>query len=131
MGFPDSSASKESAYNAGGPRLDSWVGKIPWKRNRLPTSEFMVFPGGSDGKESACSEGDLGLIPGLGISPGGGKGYQYSGLENFMDYIVHGVAKSWTQLSDFHFQLILDKENVNIISPLKCLEDGNPFFQVL
>ena len=61
-GFPDSSASKESAYNAGGPRLDSWVGKIPWKRNRLPTSEFMVFPGGSDGKESACSEGDLGLI---------------------------------------------------------------------
>ena len=59
-GFPDSSASKESAYNAGSPRLDSWVGKIPWKRNRLPTSEFMVFPGGSDGKESACSEGDLG-----------------------------------------------------------------------
>ena len=42
--------------------------------------------------------GDLGSIPGLGRSPGGGKGYllQYSSLENFMDYIVHGVAKKWT-----------------------------------
>ena len=104
-GFPDSSASKESAYNAGSPRLDSWVGKIPWKRNRLPTSEFMVFPGGSDGKESACSEGDLGLTPGLERSPGEGKGYpfQYSRLENSMDCVVHGVSKSWTQLNDFHW----------------------------
>ena len=49
--------------------------------------------------------GDLGFIPGLGRSPGEGKDYsfQYSGLENFMDYIVHGVAKSRTRLSDFHF----------------------------
>ena len=46
---------------------------------------------GSDGKESACNVGDLGLVPGLGRSPGEGKGYplQYSGLENFMDYTVH------------------------------------------
>ena len=45
---------------------------------------FLGFPGGSAGKESACSEGDQGLIPGLGRSPGEGKGYllQYSGLEN-------------------------------------------------
>ena len=66
----------------------------------------MSFPGGSDGKESACNVGDLGLIPGLGRSPGEGKGYplQYSGLENSMDCIVHGVAKSQTRLSDFHFQ---------------------------
>ena len=65
----------------------------------------LGFPGSSVGKESACSEGDLGLIPGLGRSPGEGKGYllQYSGLENAMDCIVHGVTKSWTQLSDFHF----------------------------
>ena len=65
----------------------------------------MGFPGGSAGKESACSVGDLGYIPELGRSPGEGKGYslQYSGLENFMDCIVHGVAKSRTQLSDFHF----------------------------
>ena len=57
-----------------------------------------VFPCGSAGKESACNAGDLGLIPGLGRSPGEGKGYllQYSGLENSMDYTVHGVAKSWT-----------------------------------
>ena len=48
--------------------------------------------------------GDLGSIPGLRRSPGEGKGYalQYSGLENPMDYRVHGVAKSWPQLSDFH-----------------------------
>ena len=62
------------------------------------------FPCGSAGKESACNVGDLGLIPGLGRSPGKEKGYtlQYSVLENSMDHIVHGVAKSWTQLSDFH-----------------------------
>ena len=47
----------------------------------------------------------LGLILGLGRSPGEGKGYplQYSGLEDSIDCIAHGVAKSWTQLSDFHF----------------------------
>ena len=56
-------------------------------------------------KESACNEGDLGSIPGLGRSLGEGLGYplQFSGLENSMDYIVHGVAKSQTRLSDFHF----------------------------
>ena len=49
--------------------------------------------------------GDLGSIPGLGRSPGEGNGYplQYSGLENSLDCIVHGVAKSQTRLSDFHF----------------------------
>ena len=48
------------------------------------------------------------MIPGLGRSPGEGKGYplQYSGLENSMDHIVHGVAESQTQLSDFHFALL-------------------------
>ena len=58
-------------------------------------------------KVSAYNAGDLGLIPGLGGSPGGGKGYllQYSGLENSMDCIGHGVTKSWTQLSDFHFHI--------------------------
>ena len=56
------------------------------------------FSCGSAGKESACNAGDLGLVPGLGRSPGEGKGYslQYSGLENSMDCIVHGVMKSWT-----------------------------------
>ena len=65
----------------------------------------MGFPCGSAGKESACNAGDLGSIPGLGKSPGEGKGYplQYSGLENSMDSVVYGVAKSQTQLSNFHF----------------------------
>ena len=63
--------------------------------------------GGSAGKESTCTAEDLGSIPGLGRSLGEGNGYplQYSGLENSVDYIVHGVAKSWTRLSDFHFFL--------------------------
>ena len=62
------------------------------------------FPCGSAGKESTCNVGDLDSIPGLGRSPGEGKGYplQYSGLENAMDCIVHGVAKSQTRLSAFH-----------------------------
>ena len=60
-------------------------------------------------KESACNEGDLGSILGLGRPPGEGKGYSlwYSGLENSMDSIVHGVAKSQTLLSDFHFHFSL------------------------
>ena len=58
----------------------------------------MGFPCVSDGKESACNVRDLGLIPGLGRSPGEGKGYplQYSGLENSMVCIVHGVTNSQT-----------------------------------
>ena len=58
----------------------------------------MGFPCGSAGKESACNGGDMGSIPGLGRSPGEGKGYplQYSGLENPMDCIVHGVVESDT-----------------------------------
>ena len=62
-------------------------------------------PCGSAGKESACNVGDLGSVPGLGRSPGEGKGYplQYSGLEKSMDSVVHDVAKSRTQLSNFHF----------------------------
>ena len=75
-----------------------WIRKIPWRKERLPTPVFLGFPCGSAGKESACSAGDRGLIPGLGRSPGEGKGYplQYSGVENSMDCIVHGVTKSRT-----------------------------------
>ena len=87
--------------------FDSWVRKIFWRRDRLPTPVFLGFPGGSDCKESACNAGDLGMIPGLGRSPGGrhGNPLQYSCLENPMDRracwaTVHGVTKSQTQLSD-------------------------------
>ena len=60
------------------------------------------FPGGSAGKESACNAGS---IPRLGRSLGERKGYslQYSGLENSMDYIVHGLTKSQTGMSNFYF----------------------------
>ena len=63
-------------------------------------------PDSSVDKESACNAGDLSLILGWRRSAGEGIGYslQYSGLENSMDYIVHGVTKSQTKLSDFHFQ---------------------------
>ena len=86
-------------------QFDCRVGKIRWRRDRLPTPIFLGFPCGSSGKESACNARDLSLISGLGKSPGEGKGYplQYSGLENSIDYTVHGVVKSRTQLSNFHF----------------------------
>ena len=68
---------------------------------------FMGFPGGSDGKESACNAGDPGSIPVLGRSLGEGNGYplQYSWLKNPMDIgawwaAVHGITTSWTQLSN-------------------------------
>ena len=63
------------------------------------------LPCDSAGEESACNTGDVDSIPGLGKSPGEGNSYppQCSGLENSMDCIVHGVAKSRTQQSDFHF----------------------------
>ena len=76
----------------------------------------LGFPGGSDDKESACNAGDLGSITGLGRSPAEGNGYpiQYLCLENSMDRgawwaVVHGVAKSWTQLNthSLHPQLSL------------------------
>ena len=71
---------------------------------RMEERGFKSMSYGSAGKESACNAGDLGSIPGSGRSPGEEIGYplQYSGLENSMDCLVHGVTKSWTQLSDSH-----------------------------
>ena len=63
-------------------------------KNNRPFISF--FPGGSADKDTACSAGDLGLILGLGRSPREGYPLQYSGLENSMDCIVLGVAKSQT-----------------------------------
>ena len=73
---------------------------------------------GSAGTESASSVGDLGSIPGLGRSPGEGKGYpcQYSDLRKFMDHIVNGVAKCRAQLSNFHFHFIFcDISVINVL----------------
>ena len=69
----------------------------------------MIFPGSSVGEQSACNAGDPCLIPGSGRSPGEGNGYplQYSGLENSMDCIDHGVTKSQTRLRNFHFPVMI------------------------
>ena len=70
---------------------------------------YWGFPDSSVGKESTCNAGDPGSISGLGRSAGEGKGYplQYSGMEKS---IVHGVTKSWTQLSDYHFTSLIKTE---------------------
>ena len=87
----------------------SWISplSVPLGYHHLPIERLSSwgFPDSSVGKESACNAGDLGSIPGLGRSPGEGKDYPipYSGLEKSMTCIVHGVAKSRTGLSNFHF----------------------------
>ena len=108
----------------------SWAEKIPWRRDRLPTAVFLGFPCDSAGKEFAFNVGDLGSIPGWGKSSGEGKGYplQYSGLENSMNCIVYGVAKSGAHLSAFHFSLSIllvflrggEKKNVRNTSDHHC-----------
>ena len=83
------------------PQFDPWVGKICWRRDRLPTPVLLGFPCGSAGKES-CNVRDLGSIPGLGRSPGEGKGcsLQYSCLENPME-------ACWAALWTSHISLDL------------------------
>jgi len=85
------------------PGSDSWVRRIPWRRDRLSSPVLLSFCGGSDNKKSACIVKDLGLIPGLGRSPGGGHGNHSSILAWRIPMDtgawwarVHGVAKSWT-----------------------------------
>ena len=95
--FIGSSAAKES-LQCRKPQLDSWVGKIPWRRDRIPTSVFMVFTLGSDRKEFICNLGDLGSIPGSGWSTGGGMRIPMD--RGDWQAIVHGVTKSQTWLSD-------------------------------
>ena len=87
------------------PDMEKWTGSKLGKEYFKAVYCHSAYEGSSAGKGSTCNVGDLGSIPGLGISPGEGNSYpfQYSGLENSMDCIVHGVPKSWTQLSDFHF----------------------------
>ena len=76
----------------------SWLFREAVPQNGISCTPWGMegFPGGLAGKESTCNVGDLGSIPGLGTSPGEGKGYslQHSGLENLMYCIIHGVIKS-------------------------------------
>ena len=95
-----------------GTPFNSWVGKICWKRDRLPTPVFLGFSCGSAGKESACNVGDLSSIPWLGRSPGEGKGYplQYSGLENSMDWGSMGsqrVRHDWATFTFTHIHICI------------------------
>ena len=80
------------------PHFDSWVGKICWRRDRLPNPVFLGFPCGSAGKESACNVGDL--VQTLGwkdpLEKEKANPLQYSGLENSVDCIVRGFTKSRT-----------------------------------
>ena len=90
---------------------ETWVRSLGWEdpleKGKATHSSILGLPCGSAGKESACNTGDLGSIPGFGRCPRERKGYppQYSGLENSMDCIVHGVEKSQTRLSDFSLHL--------------------------
>ena len=86
----------------------------------------MGFPCGSAGKESTCNAGDLDSVPGLGRSPGEGNGdpLQYSGLETSMDSIVHGVAKSWTRLSNLNFTFTPPSNSANMSNAFTGLEFG-------
>ena len=93
-----------------------------------PTFTHEGFPGGSDGKESACNVGDLGSIPGWGRPPGEGNGnpFQYSWLGNPIhsgawQAPVHGVVKSWTQLRDFTFTFTCCPFTIYLaVSDLSC-----------
>ena len=102
-------------------QFNSWVGKVLWRRDRLPTPVFLGFPCGWAGKEAACNAGDLGSIPGLARSPGEGNSnpLQYSCLENSLDRgawqaTVHGVTKSRTWLNNFHFSNYVCQQSFKI-----------------
>ena len=82
----------------------------------------ICFPGGSAGKECTCNAGDLGWIPGLGRFPGEWISYplQYSGLENSVNCIVHGVAKSRIRQSNTHFHFLFTLPWPSKSTSLKC-----------
>jgi len=90
-----------------------WGGGVLFIRTETTPikGEHMGFPDSLVGKESTCNPGDPGLLPGWGRSSGEGIGYplQYSGLEYSMDCIAHGVTKSRTRLSDFHFHIAFNR----------------------
>ena len=119
--FPGSSASKESAFNAGDPSLIPGSGRSSGEGIGYSCQNFLSFPGGSVGKESACNVEDLGSIPGLGRSLEEGMATHSSILawriprtEEPWQATVHGVTESDTteQLSLFSFV------GVGVILPL-------------
>ena len=102
----------------------NWARLSDWTDRTCP----KIFRSSSAGKESTCNVGGLGSTPGLGRSPGEGNNYplQYSGLENSMDSTGHSVAKSQTQLSNFHLpkEALLEKmsSRTDNFSMLPCCQ---------
>ena len=89
--------------------VQSWVGKIPWRRDRLPTPVLLGFPGGSVGKEATCNAGGPGLIPGPGRCPGEGIGYplQYSWASLVAQMVknLHAMWETWVQSLGWEYPL--------------------------
>ena len=122
LGFPESSAGKESICSA----RDSWVRRLPWRRDRLRTPVFFGFPHGSDSKESACSARNLGLIPGLERSPGGGHGNPLHcfclenchGQRSLAGYSAWGNKESdtteWLSLSHFSLSSLITGQMIRL-----------------
>ena len=104
QGFPGGSAGKTIHLQSRRPQFNSWLGKILWRRGRLPTPVFLGLPGGSEGKESACNAGHLGSSLGWEDHPEEGMATHSSILawrtpwteEPGGPRTVHRVARSWT-----------------------------------
>ena len=122
-GFPGSSAGKESACNAGDPDWIPGLGKSTGERIGYPLQNSWTSLVAQLIKNPLAMGEDLYSIPGLGRAPGERKGYplQYSGLENSMDPVVHGVTKSRMRLSDFHFHFyVLEKIEISYLDLYSC-----------
>ena len=113
LSFLSCSVGKEFACNAGDPGSIPGLGRSAGEGIGYPLQYSWASLVAQLVKNPPAMRETWVSIPGLGRSPGEGSGYplQYSGLENSMDCIVHGVTKSWTSLSHFHFQ----------VNPLACL----------
>ena len=119
--FSHSSVGKESACNAGEPSSTPRSGRSAGEGIGF-TPVSLGFPCGSAGKESACNVGDLGSIVGFGKIPWRRERLPTSVFwpRESMDCIVHGVAKSWTRLSNFHSLTTWNQTHTNIIFPNSC-----------
>ena len=114
--FPDSSVGKESTCNGWRPQFDSWVRKICWRRDRLPTPVFLAFLCGSAGKEYACNAGALGSIPGLGNPLEKGKATHSSILAQRISWTVWSmrlqrVGNDWATLTFLHLYITTEKNH--------------------
>ena len=121
--FLDSSVCKDSACNAGDPDWIPGLGKSTGERIGYPLQNSWTSLVAQLIKNPLAMGEDLDSIPGLGRAPGERKGYalQYSGLENSMDPVVHGVTKSRMRLSDFHFHFyVLEKIEISYLDLYSC-----------